>query len=127
GGGRGVPLSFGALIGMAVGYAAAVANGALTATDLQTVRAAPLLSPPGFAAHGWGWDASLVLPFAVAALANCVRTIGDVTICQKINDADWVRPDMRSISGGALANGLTHAARGGQGADGAGTHVTRLR
>src|SRR5262245_49091567 len=38
---RGIPRLFCALIGMAVGYAAAVANGRLTATDLQTVRAAP--------------------------------------------------------------------------------------
>jgi len=123
---RGIPRLFCALIGMAVGYAAAVANGALTATDLQTVRAAPLLSPPGFAAHGWGWDASLVLPFAVAALANCVRTIGDVTICQKINDADWVRPDMRSISGGALANGLTNVVGGILGAHGVSTYTSSV-
>jgi NCS2 family nucleobase:cation symporter-2 len=101
---RGIPRIFCALIGMVVGYAAAVANGALTAADLQTVRAAPLVAPPGFAALGWSWHAGLVLPFAVAALANCVRTIGDVTICQKINDADWVRPDMRSAGRGVLAD-----------------------
>ncbi|HKC43154.1 MAG TPA: solute carrier family 23 protein [Burkholderiales bacterium] len=123
---RGIPRLFCALIGMAVGYAAAVANGALSATDLQTVRAAPLLSPPGFAAQGWAWDASLVLPFAVAALANCVRTIGDVTICQKINDADWVRPDMRSISGGALANGVTNVVGGMLGAHGVSTYTSSV-
>jgi xanthine permease XanP len=123
---RGIPRLFCALIGMAVGYAAAVANGALTAADLQTVGAAPLVSPPGFATHGWAWDATLVLPFAVAALANCVRTIGDVTICQKINDADWVRPDMRSISGGALANGVTNVIAGAVGAHGVSTYTSSV-
>jgi NCS2 family nucleobase:cation symporter-2 len=111
---------------MAVGYAAAVANGALTAADLQTVQAAPLVSPPGFAAHGWSWHATLAVPFAVAALANCVRTIGDVTICQKINDADWVRPDMRSISGGALANGVTNILGGMFGAHGVSTYTSSV-
>ena len=119
--GRGIPRLFCALIGMAVGYATAVANGALTAADLRMVESASLLAPPGFAAHGWAWDATLVLPFAVAALANCVRTIGDITICQKINDADWVRPDMRSISGGALATGVTNVLAGVVGAHGVST------
>ena len=123
---RGIPRLFCALIGMAVGYAAAVANGALTAADLQTVQAAPLVSPPGFAAHGWSWHATLAVPFAVAALANCVRTIGDVTICQKINDADWVRPDMRSISGGALANGVTNILGGMFGAHGVSTYTSSV-
>lgn len=123
---RGWPRIFCALIGMAVGYAAAVANGALTAADLRTVQAAPLVSPPGFAAHGWSWDASLAIPFAIAALANCVRTIGDVTICQKINDADWVRPDMRSISGGALANGVTNILGGMFGAHGVSTYTSSV-
>ena len=123
---RGIPRLFCALIGMAVGYAAAVANGALTAADLQTVQAAPLVSPPGFAAHGWSWHATLAVPFAVAARANCVRTIGDVTICQKINDADWVRPDMRSISGGALANGVTNILGGMFGAHGVSTYTSSV-
>ena len=123
---RGLPRIFCALIGMAVGYAAAVANGALTAADLRTVQAAPFVSPPGFAAHGWSWHASLAIPFAIAALANCVRTIGDVTICQKINDADWVRPDMRSISGGALANGVTNILGGMFGAHGVSTYTSSV-
>ena len=123
---RGWPRIFCALIGMAVGYAAAVANGALTAADLRTVQAAPLFSPPGFAAQGWSWHVGLAIPFAIAALANCVRTIGDVTICQKINDADWVRPDMRSISGGALANGVTNILGGMFGAHGVSTYTSSV-
>ncbi|MCI0464415.1 MAG: glycosyltransferase, partial [Gemmataceae bacterium] len=55
-------------------------------------------------AHGIP-DTALVVPFAVAALATVLRAIGDITVCQKTNDADWVRPDTRSLSGGAMANG----------------------
>jgi xanthine permease XanP len=55
-----------------------------------------------------------------------VRTIGDITICQKINDADWVRPDVRSISGGALANGMTNIVGGMLGAHGVSTYTSSV-
>jgi len=48
----------------------------------------------------------------VAALAACLRAMGDITTCQKINDAEWTRPRIRSISGGVLANGLATATAG---------------
>jgi len=124
---RGTLRLFCALVGMIAGYAVATLSGVLTAAELQTVRAAPLVSAPGFAAHGWSWDASLAIAFGVAALANCVRTIGDVTICQKINDADWVRrtcarsavapwradsPMCSAAFSAATASALTRAASG---------------
>jgi NCS2 family nucleobase:cation symporter-2 len=58
------------------------------------------------------FDLGLAIPFGVAALAACLRTMGDITTCQKINDAEWTRPGMRSISGGVLANGMATAAAG---------------
>jgi xanthine permease XanP len=98
---------FCALIGMVVGYLAAAVTGGLTLGDLKPVEAAPLIHFPHLGHTGWTFDAALAIPFAVAALAACLRAMGDVTTCQKINDAEWTRPSMRSISGGALANGLS--------------------
>jgi NCS2 family nucleobase:cation symporter-2 len=123
---RGMPRLFCALIGMVAGYAAAAASGLLTAAELRAVQSAELVSMPGLATFGWSWDSSLALAFGIAAVANCVRTIGDVTICQKINDADWVRPDMRSISGGALASGLTNVLGGALGSHGASTYTSSV-
>ena len=115
-----------ALIGMAAGYAAAAVGGLFSAEDLRTLHDAELVSLPRPAADGWAWDGSLVVAFVVAAVANCVRTIGDVTICQKINDADWVRPDMRSISGGAMASGLSNIIAGAIGGHGTSTYTSSV-
>jgi NCS2 family nucleobase:cation symporter-2 len=103
---------FCALIGMVVGYVAAALAGILTTADLNPVFDAPLVHVPGLGHLAWSFDAVLAIPFAVAALAASLRAMGDVTTCQKINDAEWTRPDMRSLSGGVLANGLSTATAG---------------
>jgi NCS2 family nucleobase:cation symporter-2 len=74
----------------------------------------------------WAFDTSLMIPFAVAAVAVSLRAMGDVTICQKTNDAAWTRPDMRSISGGALANGLSTALAGLLGTIGTNTSTSNV-
>ena len=97
---------FCALLGMIVGYAAAAFLGVLTRTDMLRVVNAPFISLPSLGHLGWSFDLTLVGAFAVGALAACLKTIGNVTTCQKMNDADWVRPDLNSISKGVLADGL---------------------
>jgi NCS2 family nucleobase:cation symporter-2 len=104
---RGSLRVFCALIGMVVGYAAAALAGILTSADLAPVHAAPLIHFPHLGHGGFAFEPSLAIPFGVAALAACLRAMGDVTTCQKINDAEWTRPGMRSISGGVLANGIS--------------------
>lgn len=102
----GAPKIFCALIGMVAGYVMAIAAGILPAVDMERLRVAPLLHAPGIDHLNWAFDAELAVPFLVAAVAASLRAIGDLTICQKTNDADWVRPDFASISGGAMANGI---------------------
>jgi xanthine permease XanP len=123
---RGTPRLFCALIGMVLGYIVAAVAGTLTGADLETVEMAPYFSVPNLAAYGWSWDAGLAIPFAVAALGTCIRGIGDITICQKINDDDWVRPNMRSVSGGVLANGLSNVLGGLLGGHGVSTYTSSV-
>jgi xanthine permease XanP len=120
---QGPPRLFCGLIGIAVGYVAAAAAGILTAGDLAVVGTAPLVHVPGTAHLGWAFDLGMAIPFFVAALATCVRNTGDITIAQRINDADWVRPNMRSLSGGVLANGLVNICSGALGTLGASTYT----
>jgi NCS2 family nucleobase:cation symporter-2 len=97
---------FCALLGMAAGYAISALSGILTGSDLDYVMAAPLAAVPSFGPLAWSFDFALAGAFAVGALAACLKTVGNVTTCQKMNDPDWIRPDMSSISRGVLADGV---------------------
>lgn len=103
---KGASKLFCALIGMVVGYVAAAILGVVPGADLARLASEPIVRLPDASHIRWAFDASLMVPFAIAAVAASLRAMGDVTICQRTNDAAWVRPDMRTISGGALANGL---------------------
>ena len=63
----------------------------------------------------------LVVPFAIASVAAAMKAVGTLTVCQRMNDADWVRPDMRSITRGVLADGASTALAGLAGAVGTNT------
>ncbi len=110
--GRGALRLFCALLGIIGGYAAAGLLGVLPATEFVRVMKAPLLGVPAVGGVGWSFDVALVVPFAVAAMAALLKTVGDLTTAQRLNDADWVRPDLRGISRGALANGIGSALAG---------------
>ena len=105
--GRGALKLFGVLLGIVIGYVAAYVSGVLTQPDLLFIWASPMLDIPERPAFNWSFSWSLLIPFLLASLASSVKTIGDVLTCQKINDADWKEPDMKSISGGLLADGCS--------------------
>ena len=48
----------------------------------------------------------LLLPILIATLCSSLKDIGDLTTCQKINDSEWKRSDMKSIGKGILADAL---------------------
>jgi xanthine permease XanP len=94
--------------------------GRLPFTEFERVAAAPMLHLP-MPSLTWRFDSALAVPFGVAALAACLRAMGDVTTCQKMNDADWTRPSLRSLSGGTLANGISTTLSGTLGSIGVNT------
>jgi xanthine permease XanP len=106
--GKGQARLFCALIGMFVGSIAAVATGVLPARAFHTLAELPWFAIPQFAHGGWAFSPAMILPFTVATIAITLKGIGDITACQRINDAGWVRADMGSISRGTLANGLAN-------------------
>lgn len=102
--------AYSAVIGIVAGYALAAAGGML---DLESwdpnVSVIDLPQAFGF----WpGFDPMLVVPFAVGAIACALRSVGDFSTSQKLNDARWIRPDMASIEGGLAGSGLANLVAG---------------
>ncbi len=98
------------LIGVAAGYAAAFYLGQFH--SLHPVGHTAFVSFPLRATTGLAFKFALLPAFLIAALTASLKTVGDTTLCQKANDADWKRTDMRSVSGGVLVNGLATALSG---------------
>src|SRR5262245_21239966 len=94
------------LIGLGIGSLAAYLLGAFQADRLQRILEAPLFSLPSRVRSGWNFEIDLLPAFLIASLASTLKSVGDLTLCQKINDADWKRTDMRSVSGGMLAGAI---------------------
>lgn len=101
--GKGTLRLYSVLVGVAVGYAAAFATGQLHGAHFQQIAQTPLFHVPSFGAYGLAFDWGLLVPFMVASLSSALKTMGDLTTCQKINDAQWKRPDMPNIACGILA------------------------
>jgi len=94
------------VIGLAVGHILALATGMLTWSDVRAQWVGPLLSFPHRVPVGIAFRPSLLVPFLVVGIAATLKTVGDLTLCQKMNDAEWKRTDMKSVSGGVMANSL---------------------
>jgi NCS2 family nucleobase:cation symporter-2 len=94
------------LIGLALGYLCAYFFAVFHTERLQQMLAAPMISLPRMVHLGWSFDLALLPAFLIASLASTLKSVGDLTLCQKINDADWKRTDMKSVSGGIFAGAI---------------------
>jgi xanthine permease XanP len=94
------------LSGLVVGYVSAYAVGILTWSQLNTVLSTPLINLPARAQSGWAFSFAVLPAFLIASLASTLKSVGDLTLCQKINDAEWKRTEMKSVSGGVLASSI---------------------
>jgi NCS2 family nucleobase:cation symporter-2 len=109
-----------ALLGLIVGYVAAAITGVIDHAHFAPVLDAAWLGLPR-PHFSWSFDPALVAPFAIASIAAAMKAAGTITICQRINDANWVRPDLPSVTRGVLADGLATTAAGLAGAVGTNT------
>lgn len=110
--GKGKMRLYSLLIGMVVGYTISFAAGLLTMDQIRLIMDSPLFLIPEIGRFGISFSLALVIPFVVAALSSALKTMGDLTTCQKINDADWKRIEMKSIGRGILACGAGNIASG---------------
>jgi NCS2 family nucleobase:cation symporter-2 len=110
-----------ALIGLGMGYAVAAAVGLFNATQTASVIAAPWIAVPTLAHATWSFDIGIAVTFAIASLVAAMKAAGTITMCQRMNDADWVRPEPRSVARGVLGDGTITALAGLMGSVGTNT------
>jgi xanthine permease XanP len=104
--GQGGLRTYAVITGVVVGYLASLAMGMVKAQALADIAAAPLFRLPELPLFVPAFRIDFTVPFAVGALACCLRAMGDLTMCQKLNYRDWVRPDFITIRRGVFADGL---------------------
>lgn len=92
------------LIGVIGGVAAAAVMGRLTGGEL--LLAAPPVSVPGYVAPVFDIPVSLLLGLAFIAVLTQIDTVGSLILLDRMDDADWRRPDMKQASRGVLGAGI---------------------
>ena len=101
--GKGKIRLFSVLIGMLIGYTLCFFLGIIGPEQFSHFKESAWFSLPVPGSYGLSFSTALIIPFVVAALSSALKTMGDLTTCQKINDAGWKRPDMKAVSRGILA------------------------
>ena len=92
------------LIVLAAGYAIGAALGFVPFAEMRSAEVIVHIPQPPAA---WPtFAANVAVAFAVAAIGASLRAIGDFGMLQKINDANWQRPDFGMIRRGLIANGI---------------------
>lgn len=116
--GRGPLRLYCALIGMVSGYGLSAYAGLVHNELHGHALGKAIFAIPDLPVPRLDFDWGLVLPFAFAAIAASLKTMGAVVTCDKICDAGWVRPDMRLVRRGVIIDGLATALSGLAGAVG---------
>jgi len=119
--GTGIGRMLCSLIGLLAGYIVAALAGQLDHATFAAVGEAAWFGFPDFTATTWAFDVSLAAPFAIASIAVAMKAVGTITICQRMNDANWVRPDMKTAMRGVMADGIATVFAGLAGAMGTNT------
>jgi len=114
------------LIGMILGYIAAFLFNILNVSHIEQFLQAPLVAFPDLEYFRWSFDLVLLVPFLIAIICSTLKSVGDITTCQKINDIEWKRPDMKNIGGGILSDGMSAIISGLVGAMGQSTSSSNV-
>lgn len=106
------------LLGILLGYFVAGLLPVFPTDFAVQLSQSPLFALPNPGFISYGFEPSFMLPFAIAGLASGLRVVGVLTTCQQMNDVSWRRPEMKSISGGVIADGIGCAVGGALGTPG---------
>ena len=103
---RGMLRMLSVFIGMLAGFLVSLATGIAARHPLAEAASTVIFGIPAWPGLRMSFEAALIVPFVIGAIACSLRALGDITTSQKINDEHWVRPDMTTIRKGVAADGL---------------------
>ena len=109
-------------IGFIVGYLASYFFGLFDTTQFEKLNGMPIFGFHSFSFPSLSFDVALVMPFVIATLASNLSDAGLIVSSQKTNNANWKRPDVRSLGGGIVATGISNITSGVLG--GVGTNMS---
>ncbi len=98
---------YGVLIGMATGYVLSLATGLFGAEQLERLGRSPWGALPwieGMTRLAFRW--SLLPAFLIVSVTGALKTMGNLIMCEKVNDADWRTPDLERVGSGLLADSV---------------------
>ncbi len=103
--GRGKLRLYGVLIGMVTGYVCSLATGFFGPADLARLDRSPWVAVPwidGMTDLAFRW--SLLPVFVIVSITGALKSMGNLIMCEKVNDADWKAPNLERIGNGLLAD-----------------------
>ncbi len=98
---------YSAVIGLVCGYGAALWAGIIDVKIFNGVMESGVLALPVISIPQWSFQWALIIPFGMTALVSSLDCFACIITCEKINQSEWVRPDMKPICGGLLADGIS--------------------
>jgi xanthine permease XanP len=103
--GKGRMKLYSVLVGMACGYVLSIVTGLMSTAELRNVIEVPWIALP-FTTEtfdiAFRW--SLLPPFLIVSVTGALKSFGNLIMCEKVNDAAWVQPDVGRIGKGLMAD-----------------------
>ncbi len=103
---RGYFKVFALAAGIAIGYGLSFYLDVVSPELQKQFIDADFIYIPDISHIGYSFDPYYTIPFIIAAISMTIKTSGDIIALQKISDAEWIRPDMNSVSKGLLSSAL---------------------
>jgi xanthine permease XanP len=111
--GKGKLKLYSVLLGMFCGYLLSIATGLTAKGQFEAVAATPWFSLPfleGGMEFSFQW--SLLPAFAIVSVTGALKSMGNLIMCEMVNDDEWREPDMRRIGDGLTADSIAVAVSG---------------
>lgn len=109
---RGALRLYPSLAGTAAGWLLAYCLGCISPAVLPAIVEAEWFALPQRAASGVAFAWPLLIPFLIAATASMLKGVGDLVVCQRMNEGKPADVDLVAASKGATALGLASALGG---------------